>query len=167
MKHPQAMPVVDMRGFRWRLAALERGREHALEGARLALAHCQQQSHAAEAAAQQRRERQRAQEEVALHLAQQDVHAGARAARYLAQLEAARLAAEGSRLELEQRLLAARAACAERQRQLECLQSMRTAARRQHAQAQLSREWKEADAAALVIAQQRRAARSRPGREVP
>jgi flagellar biosynthesis chaperone FliJ len=157
MKPGQDYPVTDLRGFRWRLAGVERRLENEVEGARLALARLQQQCRVLDAAEHRRATQRCAQEALALQSARRDVLAGARAMRYLASLEAHRVAAAAARAELEQSVAAARAACAERQRQCESVQTLRLAAQREHAQAQLRREWREADGAWLAFAQVRRA----------
>ena len=165
MKHSQAAPRVDLRAFRWPLEPLERRLDGAVESARLAIAGLQRQLHAFDDAARHRLAHQREQEQRALRSARHDVRAGALAVRYLASLEAARRDADAARAELEQRVAAARAACAQRQRELESVQALRRAAQREHAQQQLRRECREADAAWLALRQQRRAAAARAGGE--
>lgn len=167
MKHPPADPRIDLRAFRWQLDPLERRLDGAVESARLAVAGLQRQLHAFDDAARRRLAHQREQEQQALQSARHDVHAGALAVRYLASLEAARRDTDAARAELEQRVAAAQAACGQRQRQLESVQALRHAAQRQHAQQQLRRECREADAAWLALRQQRRAAATRAGGEAP
>ncbi|GAB3771664.1 hypothetical protein GCM10028796_40890 [Ramlibacter monticola] len=161
MNDLKAVPRVDLRAFRWHLEPLQRHLDGAVESARLELGALQRHLHLLDEAAQRRSAHQREQERRAARSAPDDLHARARAVRYLASLEEARLAAEASRVGLEQRVVAARAACAERQRQLESVEALRHAAQRQHAQQQLRREWSEADAAWLALMQRRRAAETR------
>ncbi|HET8748748.1 MAG TPA: hypothetical protein VFM98_24345 [Ramlibacter sp.] len=130
----------------------------AVENARLALARLQQQDHALQQEEGRRSTQRQEQQGHAVQSAQRDVFAGAQAARYLARLQAERVAAATVREALQQRVAAARIGCAERQRQLESVQALRETAQRDHAQAQLRREWREADAAWLALTQARRAA---------
>jgi hypothetical protein len=156
-------PSLHLRNFHWPLAALERKLDAALENARLALHVSQQEAHAEEEAARQRQAHRVEQEGVALRCMQRDLRAGADAVRYLASLQAAHIAAEAKRAEVDQRVARERASCADRQRQLEAVQALRAAAHRVHAQGALRRECREADAAWLALAQQRRAAALRGG----
>jgi flagellar biosynthesis chaperone FliJ len=156
MKRTAAAPT--SRTFRWPLAPLERKMDAAVENARLALQALQQEAHSQEQAARRRQAYQREQEDVAARSIQRDPRAGADAVRYLASLHAARVAAEASRTDLEQRLAAGRAECADLQRQLEAVQALRDRAHRVHAQGEVRRECRDADAAWLALAQQRRAA---------
>ena len=157
MKRAQTDRRVDMRGFRWSLEPVERSLHAALERDRLALASLQRQAQALDQAAQARLAEQREEEGRALQCALRDVRAGAQAMRYLAGLEAARRAADAQLAQVGLRMAAARLACADRQRQLESAQALRHEAQRQHALAQLRRQWKEADAAWLACRPQRSA----------
>ena len=158
MKRGQDPTPADLRGFRWSLHGAERRIEAEVEGARLSLARLNQQLHALEQAEHRRIAQQTEQEGLALQHARRDVYAGAQAMRYLARLASERVAAEAVQAELRQRTTLARQACADRQRQLESVQALRLAAQREHTQARLRRECREADAAWLAAAQQRRSA---------
>ncbi|GAB3658509.1 hypothetical protein [Ramlibacter alkalitolerans] len=157
--------AVDLRGFRWRLLPAERRLEAEVESARLALARLQMQSCDLDQAERRRSAQQIEQQALALASARHDVFAGAQAMRYLAHLEGERIAAAAASLAMQQRVAEAREACAQRQRQLESVQLLRDAAQREHLQARLRHECREADAAWLALTQLRRCAQLRKGRE--
>ena len=163
MKRMTSVPSA--RTFRWPLQALERKMDAAVENARLALQALQQEARLEEQAARRRHAYHLEQEGVALRAMQRDPRAGAQALRYLASLHAARVAAEATRADLDQRLARGRTHCADLQRQLEAVQALRSAAQRLHAQGELRRECREADAAWLALTQQVRAAGARSGGE--
>jgi len=167
MKCGQGAPSADLRGFRWSLLPAERRLDAQVETARLALARLHQQAQALEQAELRSGEQLREQESLALQQARRDVVAGAQATRYLVRLQAERSAAGAVRAGLQSRLELARDACAERQRQLESVQAMRRAAQREHTQACLRRDAREADAAWLALAELRRLAQQRQAREAP
>ena len=155
--------ATDLRGFRWALQPAERRLEAEVESARLGLARLQHQSQELGEAERRRLVEQVEQQALALQSARRDVYAGAHAMRYLAYLEGERIAAAGAIAEMERRVVQAREACAQRQRQLESVQVLRAAAQREHTQARLRRECREADAAWLALAQLRRCADVRKG----
>jgi hypothetical protein len=159
MKRPEAGCGVDLRTFHWRLAPLERRLDNAVESARLALGQLQAQARLLGDDARRRAVHQAQQERLARACVQRDPRAGADAVMYLAALEAARVASDTARAEMDQHIAGARSACADTQRQLECVQALRLSAQRVHAQAQMRREWKEADAAWVALVQRRCSAR--------
>lgn len=163
MSRTPPLPKVDLRGFRWPLHPLERKLDGALETARLALALLQRRHRELEQVAVQWKAHQAEQERSAAECVRGDPRLRAHALGYLGTLQH-RLAQAGEQAsELHQRIAAARGDCVDRQRQLSCVQALRQQAQQQHAQAQLRREAREADAAWLVLQQQRSASTLRGG----
>ena len=167
MTRSQQADSAHLRGFRWMLQPVERKLDAAVEGARLVLAALQRQLDALQQTAQQHGKEQQAQEALALEWIRRDVHAGAHAMRHLASLEVERLRVDADRIEMEQRVATARAECIECQRRVESVQALRRSAQRQHAEASLRRQWKDADDAWLAFTQQRRASGPREEPEAP
>lgn len=161
MKRTGAAP--QLRGFAWPLAGLQRKMDVDLENARLALHEVQREARREEEAAHRRQAQQREQEDAARQCLQRDLRLGADAVRYLAGLQAARMAADARRGAVDQQLALQRAACAQRQRQLEAVQSLRDAAQDLHAQGDRRRACRDADAAWLALVQQRHAQALRTG----
>ncbi len=141
---------VDLRSFRWPLQALERKVDGALETARLALTLARGRERALQQQVQRQQGQQVLQQRLGCECVQRDPRLASPVAAYLAalahDLRDAQARAAQAHLELEQ----ARAECLAGQRQLACLQALRREAQRAHAQAQLRRDAKEADAAWLA-----------------
>jgi len=149
---------VDLRGFPWQLAALERNLEHAVDLARAALAAAQRRAETLETTLQSLETQKAEQLQGAVASAGQriDPAAQGRLLRFLAQAEARRVARQLELARLRDHVAAARQECTAADRELACLRRLRESAEAVHATAQLRREAKEADLAWLTHASRAR-----------
>lgn len=143
---------VDMRGFCWELAAVERKLDHDLEQATAALAVVRRE---AEARREQVRRleaqgREQARSAGATLARGLDVAAHGRWLRYLAQVQQQSVDASRALERAEGRVRQAAQACTEADRRLACLRTLRESAEKTYAAEQLRRHAKEADLAWLA-----------------
>lgn len=162
-----APPGVDLRAFRWGLHPLERKLDGALEAARVALALLQRQERRLDEVVTHWREHELRQQRIASECVQRDPRMAPHVLGYLGSVQGELAAAAERRAALQGQLVTARADCVERQRQLACVRSLRATAQAVHAQEQMRREARAADAAWLARLQQRRATAGRPRPEAP
>ena len=152
---------VDLRGFPWKLAMLERKLEHAVDVARSALAAAQGEAAAATTAVQWLEAQKAAQTPRRRATGERfDAAAQVRLLRFLAQAED-RLADRNRELaQLQARIAMARRGCVDADRELARVRRLRESAQAAYAAEQLRRQAKEADLAWLAA---RRPARLEPG----
>lgn len=157
----------DLRAFRWGLHPYERKLDGALEAARVALALLQRQERRLDELVAHWREHEARQQHIASECVRRDPRMAPHVLGYLGSVQEELAAAAERRDGLQRQLATARADCTERQRQLACLHSVRAAAERLHAQEQLRREARSADAAWLARLQQGRADARQGRQEAP
>jgi flagellar biosynthesis chaperone FliJ len=147
---PSGLPYgADLRAFRWPLHPLECKLEQALESARLAAGACHAREARQRGLVDEWRRHQAAQERIASACVQGQPRLGTHVLAYLARVEQRLAHAASTADRLECQLAEAREECARRQRELASVQALRERAQHAHAQEQLRRAQKEADAAWL------------------
>jgi flagellar export protein FliJ len=151
MKHA-VRSRVDMRGFPWKLAGVERKLELELEQATATLAVLQRQAAALREQVQKLESEGRQQARSAGDALARgfDVAAHGRWLRYLAHAQQRLVDASGEVERGESRVTLATQACTEADRRLACLRTIRESAEKAYAAEQLRRQAKEADLAWLV-----------------
>jgi DNA repair exonuclease SbcCD ATPase subunit len=144
----------DMRGFDWRLAALERKLRHALDRAQAELARLQREALGLEAARDALAKEKDAQARWASTLLARamDPFAYRRCLDYLCAAERMLQERSAQAAQLETRVAAARQACLDADRRLAALCSLRDGAEADYALAQSRRGAKHADLAWLALA---------------
>lgn len=145
--------AVDLRGFRWRLAPVQRKLEWEREAAKARLADRLQQALRATSQVAELEATRNEQAAAAARVmrARGDAHAHAQALVYLSALASRMVEAERERQAAESQADAARAECLACQRRLDTLVAARDSALGQHVRQELQRESKEADAAWLML----------------